>query len=607
MCGIFGVVAQRQVENLLLEGLNRLEYRGYDSAGIATLDKGKIHFSKAKGKIKNLEKKLDHESLKGKIGIAHTRWATHGEPEEINAHPHITDNVAVVHNGIIENFRLLREELEVVGHKFKSDTDTEVIPFLIDDFLKQGLKPLEAVKETLKKLKGAFALGIIFKEYDDLLIATRRGSPLAIGYGKGEMYMGSDAYVLSPLTSKVTYLEDDDIAVLHHDAVTIYDKKLKEVRRKIQTSNISAESAGKGHYEHFMLKEMHEQPTILANILNSYYDRIRNIIVFPKVKCDFKQLRKINIIACGTSYYAALIAKYWFESTAQIPVEVDIASEFKYRQNDCAIGELAICISQSGETADTIAALKKAKKAGAKILSIVNVVESSMARESDYVINILAGPEIGVASTKAFTAQLAVMALLAIKAGKEKDIVSDNKQILLCRALRSLPAKISEVLKGSEEISKLAKKFTKVNGFLYLGRGVSYGVALEGALKVKELSYVHAEGVAAGELKHGPIALIDKKLPVLFIAPPDNMFGKTLSNAQEVAARGGNIIAISDEEGVAKLADVAKSKITLPKIDNFASPLLYAVPVQLFAYYVAVHKGTDVDQPRNLAKSVTVE
>jgi glucosamine--fructose-6-phosphate aminotransferase (isomerizing) len=607
MCGIVGIIGNEDVSSLLLDGLRRLEYRGYDSAGIATLDEGKIYCSRAKGKLKSLEIELSKNPLKGTLGIGHTRWATHGIPDVINAHPHITDKVGVIHNGIIENFTELREELEELGYKFNTQTDTEVIPILITHLLGQGKTPHEAVSATLKKLEGAFALGIIFAENDDLLIAARRGSPLAIGYGDGEMYIASDAYALAPLTSKITYLNDGDWAEITRKSVIIYDENDKRVEREIKPTNLTGAAIGKGNYAHYMLKEIYEQPGVIGETLNSFYNPVTSEIKLPDMPFDLKSASKITIIACGTSFYAGQIAKYWFEKIAKIQTEVDIASEFRYSEKILPKDGVALFISQSGETADTLAALKYAKENGQKIISIINAQESSMERESDVVLHTLAGPEIGVASTKAFTTQLVALACLAIGMADVRGAIKKEEIATLSHAMSEVPSRALEVLNHDDALKALAHDLAKARDVIYIGRGTSYPIAMEGALKLKEISYIHAEGVAAGELKHGPIALIDESVPVIVIAPFDELFEKTASNVQEVAARGGRVIFFSDYDGMKKLRKISSETIELPKVNPFVAPILYAIPIQLLAYHTAVIKGTDVDQPRNLAKSVTVE
>jgi glucosamine--fructose-6-phosphate aminotransferase (isomerizing) len=607
MCGIIGIIGNQEAAPLLLEGLKRLEYRGYDSAGIATLYKQDIMCSRAEGKIRELEQQLVKQPLYGTIGIGHTRWATHGIPNTTNAHPHITEKVAVIHNGIIENFKLLREELEAKGFEFRTETDTEVIPYLITWFLDQGKTPREAVYATLQKLEGAFALGILFAGNDNLLMAARRGSPLAIGYGDGEMYLASDAYALAPFTSKLSYLEDGDWAEITRQNVTIFDEEAKQVQREVRLTSLSGATIGKGNYRHFMLKEIYEQPTVIGQTLNSFYNPISASIQMPKMPFSLKDISRVTIIACGTSYYAGMVARYWFEQVAKVPCQVEIASEFRYSEPVLPENGLALFISQSGETADTYAALKFAKSRKQKIVSVVNSEESSIAHASDVVLHTLAGPEIGVASTKAFTTQLVVLACLVLATAKERNAISAQELAKLSYTLSEVPSRAAEVLNHDQALQRLAKDLSEASDVLYIGRGTSYAIALEGALKLKEISYIHAAGIAAGELKHGTIALIDESVPVIAIAPYDDLFDKTASNVQEVAARGGRVIVLSDKKGVKQLEHITNEAIELPVVDPFVAPILYAIPVQLLAYHTAVIKGTDVDQPRNLAKSVTVE
>ncbi|MCP4394802.1 MAG: glutamine--fructose-6-phosphate transaminase (isomerizing) [Alphaproteobacteria bacterium] len=607
MCGIVGIVGKSEVTSLLLSGLKRLEYRGYDSAGIAIVENGMIERCRAKGKIVNLENKLNETPLSSHIGIAHTRWATHGVPNETNAHPHATDKVAIVHNGIIENFQELRDELLEQKHEFESDTDTEVIVHLITENLNNGMEPKEATFRSLQRLQGAFALGILFADYPDMLIAARQGSPLAIGYGDGEMYLGSDALALAHLTQKISYLEDGDWAVITQDEVLIYDKDDTNVKRQITTSAASGAIIGKGEYRHFMLKEIYEQPQVIGDTLNGMFNPVTRTISMPEMPFKLKNIDRMTIIACGTSYYAAMTAKYWIEKYAGIIVDVDLASEFRYRKPVMKDGGLALFISQSGETADTLAALKYCKAQNQHTLAIVNVTESTIAREADAILHTLAGPEIGVASTKAFTTQLVTLACLAIAIGKTKGTICHETEEELTLAISELPAHIVEVLNYNEEIKLIAHQISEARDVLYLGRGTSYPIALEGALKLKEISYIHAEGYAAGELKHGPIALIDEEVPIIVVAPSDELFEKTASNVLEVIARGGKVILLSDSEGTKKLVNDKIEYIIMPKVSDFVAPILYSIPVQLLAYHTAVIKGTDVDQPRNLAKSVTVE
>jgi glutamine---fructose-6-phosphate transaminase (isomerizing) len=608
MCGIVGILGREPVAEQLVDSLKRLEYRGYDSAGIATLEGKTLQRRRAEGKLKNLEKRLRDEPLNGHTGIGHTRWATHGRPTENNAHPHATERVAVVHNGIIENFRELRETLEKKGAVFKTETDTEIVLHLVDGMLQRGIKPVEAVRAALAELRGAFALGFIFTGEDDLMIGVRNGPPLAVGHGDGEMYLGSDAIALGPFTDTISYLEDGDWVVLTHKGATIYDRNNAIVRRDAIKHIGSSSLVDKANYRHFMAKEIHEQPEVVGHTLARYVDMASECVSLPvKLPFDFNNIQRISITACGTASYAAHVAKYWFERLSRIPVEVDVASEFRYREAPLRKGDLAIFISQSGETADTLAALRYARAEGAHTLAVVNVPTSTIARESETVLPTLAGPEIGVASTKAFTCQLMVLAALAVAAGKARGALSDADEARLVHGLVEIPRLMAAALATEPQIEKLARDLAKTRDVLYLGRGTSFPLALEGALKLKEISYIHAEGYAAGELKHGPIALIDENTPVVVIAPYDKVFEKTVSNMQEVAARGGNIILMTDAKGAAEATVNSLVTIVLPDMAAAFTPMVYAVPVQLLAYHTAVVMGTDVDQPRNLAKSVTVE
>ena len=608
MCGIVGILGREPVAGSLVDALKRLEYRGYDFAGVATLEGGQLARRRAEGKLRNLEIRLAREPLTGTIGIGHTRWATHGRPTENNAHPHATDRLAVVHNGIIENFRELREELEGKGAKFGSETDTEVVAHLVTHEMKNGRSPAEAVAAALPRLRGAFALAFLFTGQEDLLIGARKGSPLAIGYGEGEMYLGSDAIALAPFTDTISYLEDGDFAVLTRRSVEVRDAKGSKVERAVLKSSASAFLVDKGNHRHFMAKEIHEQPEVVGHTLAHYLDMAAERVRLPvDMPFDFRTLERMSMSACGTAYYAGLVAKYWFERFARLPVEIDVASEFRYREAPLKAGGLAIFVSQSGETADTLATLRYAKEHKQHVVAVVNVPTSTIARESDVVMPTLAGPEIGVASTKAFTCQLAVLACLAVAAGRARGVLSEADERNLVRALIGVPRHMAEALALEPQIEHLARDLAKSRDVLYLGRGTSYPLALEGALKLKEISYIHAEGYAAGELKHGPIALIDEKMPVIVIAPYDRVFEKTLSNMQEVAARGGKIILVTDPKGAREAQVELLSKITLPEMPSTVTPLVYAIPVQLIAYHTAVVMGTDVDQPRNLAKSVTVE
>ncbi len=608
MCGIVGIIGNEPVADGIFEALKRLEYRGYDSAGIATLEDHHLARRRAEGKLRNLETRLRDAPLMGHIGIGHTRWATHGAPTETNAHPHATDRVAVVHNGIIENFRALRNELEAGGAKFQTETDTETIAHLITRELEAGKTPVEAVRDTLSRLEGAFALAIMFDGEEDLMIGARSGSPLAIGHGDGEMFLGSDAIALASFTDRVTYLEDGDWAVLTRAGVQIYDADGNPATRPMSRSLATALLVDKGNFRHFMAKEIHEQPEVISHTLANYIDMATELVRIPAdMPCDFAELKRITICACGTAYYAGLVAKYWFEKYARIPVDIDVASEFRYREVPLDPGGLAIFISQSGETADTLASLRYCDAQGQHILSVVNVRESTIARESEIVFPTLAGPEIGVASTKAFTCQLAVLACLAIAAGRQRGFLSEGDERKLVRALIEVPRLAAQALKLEPQIEALAKDLSHARDVLYLGRGLNYPVALEGALKLKEISYIHAEGYAAGELKHGPIALIDEGVPVIVVSPSDQLFDKTISNMEEVAARGGAIVLLTDQAGAEAAGDKPQTTLALPKMYPFVQPLIYAIPVQLIAYHTAVFMGTDVDQPRNLAKSVTVE
>ena len=608
MCGIVGILGQEPVAPLLVDALKRLEYRGYDSAGVATLEKGHLTRRRAEGKLRNLEAKLAAKPLAGHTGIGHTRWATHGAPTEGNAHPHATERVALVHNGIIENFRELREELTAAGAKFSTETDTEVVAHLISGKLADGLTPTDAVREALKRLRGAFALAILFEGEDDLMIGARRGSPLAIGYGEGRMYFGSDAIALAPFTDRVAYLDDGDWAVLTRAGATVYDETGAVVERPIVRTAASSLLVDRGNHRHFMAKEIHEEPEVVGHTLAHYLDLAAGRCALPKsFDIDFAALDRLSITACGTASYAGIVAKYWFEQFARLPTDIDIASEFRYREQPLTPKGLSIVISQSGETADTLASLRYAKAEGQKVAAIVNVAESTIAREADYVLPTLAGPEIGVASTKAFTCQLSVLAVLAVAAGRARGILSERDEEKLVAGFSEVPRLMNETLRLEPKIEQLAREISHVHHVLYLGRGTSYPIALEGALKLKEISYIHAEGYAAGELKHGPIALIDETMPVVVIAPYDRIFEKTVSNMQEVAARGGRIILVTDKKGREAASIDAVETLILPEMPASVTPLVYALPVQLLAYHTAVILGTDVDQPRNLAKSVTVE
>lgn len=606
MCGIVGIIGSDHVAPHLLEGLKRLEYRGYDSAGIATLVNGSIHRRRAEGKLINLQNRLKSEPLEGSIGIGHTRWATHGVPNEENAHPHATTKVSLVHNGIIENYQEIKAEMVAEGRNLASDTDTEVVAHLIHANMDKGMDPVTASAAALKRLDGAFALGIIFAGRHDLMIAARQGSPLAVGHGDGEMYLGSDAMALAHLTNRIQYLEDGDWAVITADGATVYDADDNEITRDISLSSLSGATIGKAGYRHFMLKEIYEQPQVIGDTLHSFVNPATRSVTLP-LSFEANEVSRFTIIACGTAYLAGMVAKYWLESVARVPVEIDVASEFRYRAADMPDNGVALFISQSGETMDTLESLRYARKQGQHIVSIVNSPESTIARESDTVWQTYAGPEIGVASTKAFTTQLTVLACLCIAVARDRGAISQSDEARLTEALSEVPARVAEVLNHDERIQAIAQTVSEARDVLYLGRGTSYPIALEGALKLKEISYIHAEGYAAGEMKHGPIALIDENVPVIVIAPTDSLFEKTASNLQEVVARKGRVVFFTDQRGADKLGEIAAETIALPTVDPFVAPILHTIPVQLLAYHVAVAKGTDVDQPRNLAKSVTVE
>ncbi|WP_438981118.1 glutamine--fructose-6-phosphate transaminase (isomerizing) [Lentibacter sp.] len=607
MCGIVGVLGEHEAAPLLVESLKRLEYRGYDSAGIATVDKGRLGRRRAVGKLVNLSDRLVHEPLTGKAGIGHTRWATHGAPNENNAHPHSTRQVAVVHNGIIENYRELREELAAKGIGYETDTDTETVALLTQAYLDEGQSPREAALSTVSRLTGAYALCFLFEGEEDLLIAARQGSPLAIGYGSGEMFVGSDAIVLAPLTNQITYLEEGDFAFVTRTQVEILDAARRPANREIKTVEIETGQIDKGGYKHFMSKEIAEQPRVLTEVIGYYLSDDATRINLPENGFDFKTIDRLTMVACGTAFYACLTAKYWFEQIAGMPVEVDIASEFRYREPPITERTAALFVSQSGETADTLAALRYCEGKADSILSVVNVPTSSIARESNLALPIMAGPEIGVASTKAFTCQLTVLYLLALKAAHDKGRLSDTELADRLSELRSLPSAVNAALALDKSLAHAGLKLSEAQDVLFLGRGLMYPLALEGALKLKEISYIHAEAYASGELKHGPIALIDKTMPVVVKAPRDTLFEKTVSNMQEVMARDGKVILITDAAGAAEAGDEAWITIVMPTVPAALTPILYAIPAQLLAYHTAVAKGTDVDQPRNLAKSVTVE
>ncbi|MCZ6847966.1 MAG: glutamine--fructose-6-phosphate transaminase (isomerizing) [Alphaproteobacteria bacterium] len=607
MCGIIGIIGAAPACPILVDGLKRLEYRGYDSAGLATLVVGRIERRRAEGKIANLEAVLAENPLSGTTGIGHTRWATHGSPSEANAHPHANAAVAVVHNGIIENFQTLKETLVAEGHVFESATDTEVIVHLVTRYLSQGLAPAEAATRAVGELAGAFALAMIFAGHSDLVIGARRGSPLAIGHGDGAMFLGSDALALAPLTKRICYLDDGDVVELTRDGAIIHDQAGALVERPIRETAVIGDAIGKGNFSHYMLKEIYEQPTVIGDTLASFINPASLEVSLPDLPVDFAALPHLQLLACGSSWHAALIARYWFESIARVPVEVDIASEFRYRAPVLAEGGAALAISQSGETADTLAALRLARQLGQTALAIVNVAESTLAREADGTLLTHAGPEVGVASTKAFTTQMTVLACLAIAAARARGAIDHQREAALSAAITEVPARVAEVLRHDAKLKELAEEIAAARHVLFLGRGTGYAVALEGALKLKEITYIPAEGFAAGEMKHGPIALIDNDIPIIVVAPSDQLFEKTASNMQEVIARGGRVIFLSDAEGIERLGDLAAASVEIPAVDAFVAPILYTIPVQLLAYHAAVIRGTDVDQPRNLAKSVTVE
>ena len=607
MCGIIGIVGKSPVSDRLVDGLKRMEYRGYDSAGVCTVFDGQLIRRRAEGKLANLVNVLKTDDAAGNIGIAHTRWATHGAPTTSNAHPHATGEVALVHNGIIENFKQFRDELTARGRTFESETDTEVVAHLVSEQVEAGHSPADAVKAVLPRLRGAFALAIAFRQFPDFLIGARLGSPLVVGYGDGETYLGSDALALAPLTQKIAYLEEGDWVIVARDGAQIFDKDNHPVERAITTSGVSAAQIEKGNYRHYMQKEIFEQPTVVAQTLSSYIRPLEQTVALPQMDFDLAGVKRITIVACGTSYYAGMVAKYWFETFARVPVDIDVASEFRYRDPVLEEGGLALFISQSGETADTLAALRHCKENGQTIAVVVNVPTSSMAREADLLLPTHAGPEIGVASTKAFTCQLAVLAALAAHLALVKGKLSAEEEREIVRHLIEAPAALNAALAHDEDIAAMAHLIAPARDVLYLGRGPDYPLAMEGALKLKEISYIHAEGYASGEMKHGPIALIDEAVPVIVLAPSGPLFEKTVSNMQEVRARGGKVVLISDAAGIAEAGEGCLATIEMPTVHPLIAPLVYAVPVQLLAYHVACAKGTDVDQPRNLAKSVTVE
>ena len=607
MCGIVGILGQHEAAPIIVEALKRLEYRGYDSAGVATIsDAGRMDRRRAVGKLVNLADLLVHDPLQGKAGIGHTRWATHGAPSAANAHPHRAGRVSVVHNGIIENFREIREMLAEKGISYETETDTETVALLAQSYLDQGLSPRDAVEQTIARLDGAYALCFLFDGESDLLIAARKGSPLAIGHGEGEVYVGSDAIALAPLTDRITYLEEGDWAVLTRNSVEILDAEGRRANRPVKTIQIDTARVGKDGHRHFMAKEIAEQPTVMGEALEHYLASTDGSIALPE-ELDFKEFERVTMVACGTAYYACLTAKYWFEQLAGLPVEVDVASEYRYREPPITSGTMALFVSQSGETADTLAALRYARDKAKAIMSVINVPESSIARESDIALPILAGAEIGVASTKAFTNQLTVLALLALRAAHDRGRIDDATLARHLAELRSLPGLLNLALGQSEAIAAIAARVAEARDVLFLGRGQMYPLAMEGALKLKEISYIHAEGYASGELKHGPIALVDKTVPVVVMAPRDALFDKTVSNMQEVMARSGKVLLITDARGIKEASEGTWSTIRMPEVPTLFAPILYAVPAQLLAYHAAIAKGTDVDQPRNLAKSVTVE
>jgi glucosamine--fructose-6-phosphate aminotransferase (isomerizing) len=607
MCGIVGVIGSRTAAPILLEALRRLEYRGYDSAGIATLVNGHIDRRRAEGKLFNLAGVLDRAPLSGEIGIGHTRWATHGAPTESNAHPHGTARVSIVHNGIIENHAELREELEAAGQVFHTETDTETVAQLVDLNLQHGMPPIEAAGAALRRLEGAYALAMIFAGHPDLMVGAQHGAPLAVGFGQDEMFVGSDALALAPLTRRIAYLRDGDWTVIDRRGATFYDIEGNEVQREVKLTQLTGAAIGKGNFRHFMEKELHEHPAVIGDTLHRMVNPATRAVALPDLGIDFARIPRITMSACGSAFYAGLVGRWWFEAMARIPTDGDVASEFRYRTPPLPPGGLGLLVSQSGETADTLAALRYMRDQGQQVLSVLNVPESSMARESDAVLETVAGPEIGVASTKAFTAQLSVLACLALAAGRARGSITADQEAAMTAALLEVPSRAAEVLDSDGAIQAIAQRVAKARDVLYLGRGNCFPIALEGALKLKEISYIHAEGYAAGEMKHGPIALIDPAVPVIAIVPSGPLFEKTASNLQEAAARGGQVIVFSDAAGAAKLKGIAAETVILPAVDPFVAPILYAIPVQLLAYHVAVLKGTDVDQPRNLAKSVTVE
>jgi glutamine---fructose-6-phosphate transaminase (isomerizing) len=607
MCGIVGVIGARPAAPLILDSLRRLEYRGYDSAGIATLVNGHIDRRRAEGKLGNLAAVMERSPLAGTTGIGHTRWATHGAPTENNAHPHGTSRVSIVHNGIIENHAELRAELEAEGQEFTTETDTETVAQLVDLNLQRGMDPIAAAGAAFRRLEGAYALAMIFAGHPELIVGAQHGAPLAVGFGEDEMFVGSDGLALAPLTQRIAYLRDGDWTVVDRRGAKFYGVDGAEVQREVKLTRLTGAAIGKGNFRHFMEKELHEHPAVIGDTLHRMVNPATRAVALPALPFDFATLPRITISACGSAYYAGLVSRWWFEAIARIPTDIDVASEFRYRTPPMTDGGLGLLVSQSGETADTLAALRYMREQRQHVLSVLNVPESSMARESDAVLETVAGPEIGVASTKAFTAQLAALACLALGAARARGAIDAAQEAAMTDALLEVPSRAAEVLDRHDEIQLLAHRIAQARDVLYLGRGNCFPIAMEGALKLKEISYIHAEGYAAGEMKHGPIALIDDAVPVIAIAPSGPLFEKTASNLQEAAARGGQVIVFSDAAGAAKLRGIAAETIVLPAIDPFVAPILYAIPVQLLAYHVAVLKGTDVDQPRNLAKSVTVE
>jgi glucosamine--fructose-6-phosphate aminotransferase (isomerizing) len=607
MCGIVGVIGSRSAAGLLLDALRRLEYRGYDSAGIATLVNAHIERRRAQGKLGNLAAMLERDPLPGTTGIGHTRWATHGVPNETNAHPHGTARVSVVHNGIIENHAELRAELEAAGQEFSTETDTETVAQLVDLHLQRGMDPVAAAGAALRRLEGAYALAMIFAGHPELIVGAQHGAPLAVGFGEDEMFVGSDALALAPLTRRIAYLKDGDWTVVDRKGARFFGLDGQPVTREVKLTRLTGAAIGKGNYRHFMEKELHEHPAVIGDTLHQMVNPSTRAVALPELPFDLARLPRITISACGSAFYAGLVGRWWFEAVARVPTDGDVASEFRYRTPPLPAGGLGLLVSQSGETADTLAALRYMREQGQSVLSIVNVPESSMARESDAVLETVAGPEVGVASTKAFTAQLSVLACLALATARARGAIGAAEEAAMTDALLEVPSRAAEILERDEEIQALARRVARARDVLFLGRGNCYPIALEGALKLKEISYIHAEGYAAGEMKHGPIALIDKDVPVIATVPSGPLFEKTASNLQEAAARGGQVIVFSDAVGAAKLAGIATETVVLPGVDPFVAPILHAIPVQLLAYHVAVLKGTDVDQPRNLAKSVTVE